>query len=107
MAGKGAAGYSGGHAGRSLHIPSRTGGEEIKIHGRALCLVVACGNYFLWKRNFRYRFWRKEDYIHIFMVPDCRGIRHHGRETPDKRICRTGQKILCQMQYSIGLVSLI
>ena len=41
-----------------------------------------------------------------FVIPDCRGIRNQGRETPDKRIYRTGQKIFCQMRYSIGLVLL-
>lgn len=48
---KGCCRVSGGYAGRSLHIPSHTGGEKIKIHGRALCPVVACGDYFLWKRR--------------------------------------------------------
>ena len=42
---------SGSHAGRSLHIPSHTGEEKIKIHGRALCVALVCGDYFLWKRR--------------------------------------------------------
>ena len=43
---KGCCRVSGGYAGRSLHSPSHTGREKIKIHGRALCPVVACGDYF-------------------------------------------------------------
>lgn len=62
---KGCCRVSGSHAGRSLHIPSRTGGEKTtdarlrqpslckKIHGRALCPVVACGDYFLCEEGFQ------------------------------------------------------
>ena len=39
-----------------------------------------------------------EGRVHTYyMIPDCRGIRNQGRETPDKRIYRIRQKILLQM----------
>lgn len=41
---KGSCRVSGSHAGRSLHIPSRTGGEKMKNHDGVLCPVVACGD---------------------------------------------------------------
>ncbi len=94
---KGSCKVSGSHAGRSLHIPSHTGGEKIKIHGRVLCPVVACGDYFLCEEGFQIQIVEKGRAHTYFVIPDCRGIRHHGRETPDKRIYRTRQKILFQM----------
>ena len=84
-------------AGRSLHIPSHTGGEKIKIHGRALCPVVACGDYFFVEEGFQIQIVEKGRTHTYFVIPDCRGIRNQGRETPDKRIYRTRQKILFQM----------
>ena len=48
---EGSCGASGSFAGRSLHIPSHTGGEKIKIHGRALCPVVVCVDYFFVKEK--------------------------------------------------------
>lgn len=80
-----------------LHIPAHAGGEKIKIHGRALCPVVACGDYFLCEEGFQIQIVEKGRAHTYFVIPDCRGIRHHGRETPDKRIYRTRQKILFQM----------
>lgn len=63
---KGCCRVSGSYAWRSLHIPSHAGGEKIinPWQGMALCPVVACGDYFLWKRDVRYRLWRKENHIH-------------------------------------------
>ena len=72
-----------------LHIPSHTGGGKMKNHAGGDCSMIsgmACGSYFVDKVRFRYRFQGKAGRIHIFTVPDCRGIRHQGRETPDKRI---------------------
>ena len=74
-------------------VPHR--GEKIKIHGRALCPVLACGDYFFVEEGFqiqrkRLHFWEKGRTHTYFVIPDCRGIRHHGRETPDKRIYQTG-----------------
>lgn len=43
---------SGSLAGRLLHIPAHTGGEEMKIHGRTLCPVVVCGNYLFMEEGF-------------------------------------------------------
>ena len=94
---KGCFRVSGSHAGRSLHIPSHTGEEKIKIHGRALCFGLACGDYFFVEEGFLIQIVEKERPHTYFMIPDCRVIRHHGRETPDKRIYRIRQKILLQM----------
>lgn len=77
----------------------------MKNHAGGDCSMIsgmACGSYFVDKVRFRYRFQGKAGRIHIFTVPDCRGIRHQGRETPDKRIYQTGQNTLCQIRYSIS-----
>ena len=63
--GKGCCRVSGGYAGRSLHIPSHTGGEKIKIHGRALCPVLACGDYFFVEEGFWIQIVEKAGCIHI------------------------------------------
>ena len=69
--GKGCCRVSGSHAGRSLHIPSHTGGREnYKSMAGYHARLWRVGITFLWKRDFRYRekdyiFGRKAGHIHI------------------------------------------
>ena len=35
----------------------------IKIHGRALCFALACGDYFVEEERVIYRLWRKDNHI--------------------------------------------
>ena len=109
---EGSCGASGSLAGRSLHIPSHTGGEKIINPRQGIMLCLGVWGLLFVEEGFqiqrkRLHFWEKGRTHTYFVIPDCRGIRHHGRKTPDKRAYRTGQKIFCQMRYGIGLVLLI
>ena len=94
---EGSCGASGSHAGRSLHIPSHTGGEKIINPWQGIMLCLGVWGLLFVEEGFLIQIVEKGRPHTYFMIPDCRGIRHHGRETPDKRIYRTRQKILFQM----------
>lgn len=77
-------------------VPHR-GRENYKFMAGLYALSWRVGIIFLCEEGFQIQIVEKGRAHTYFVIPDCRGIRHHGRETPDKRIYRTRQKILFQM----------
>lgn len=71
--------------------------ENYKFMAGRYALSWRVGIIFLCEEGFQIQILEKGRAHTYFVIPDCRGIRHQDRETPDKRIYRTRQKILFQM----------